>query len=74
MEEAGKGRGVGIALAVFVGGPALIGWAIWALFIGTVIYSAVVATQEVASYDTGQYVSVCTTPDPVGGNVCYSEG
>jgi hypothetical protein len=72
MAEAGKGRGTGIALAVFVGGPALAAWVLWAFILGTIVYSAVVATNSVA---TGQYVSVCTTPDPSGqGSTCVLEG
>lgn len=69
MAKAGSGRGPGVALAVVVGGPALALWAAWALVLCTIVYSAVVATQEVAK------VSKYTVDQPVGGGAAgYAEG
>lgn len=48
MAAASKGNGAGIALAVPVGVPVLLLWLLWALFVGTMVYSAVVATATVA--------------------------
>lgn len=75
MAAASKSKRTGVLLAVFVGGPALAFWAVWAFVIATIVYSAVVATNTVAHQgETGQYISVCTTPDTAGDNVCITEG
>ncbi len=41
MAAASTGRGTGIALAVFVGGPALVVWGLWALNLTIAAYALV---------------------------------
>lgn len=46
MSKASAGRGPGIVLAITIGGPAVLGWAVWSFFVGTLVYSAIVATGQ----------------------------